>query len=221
MKRNIILIKLLVFKILIISLLSSCENNQNNKINFPQINLEDFRQVSFELTNDLGKINIFIPNELDTFFLWVNATDYRCGDKQQYRFANSNYDLIKESGWYYNFDYDTVIFYQLTFIHPLYLDCDTCINCKYDQEFLSNMLIQQESLNIGIKHLFYRIINFENHNFAIYIGRSNFKGKVNTFINLYALLKTQPLLIQFEYFGENEGDFINRMLISLQTLNIE
>ncbi|MBY0476743.1 MAG: hypothetical protein K2Q24_03790 [Chitinophagaceae bacterium] len=63
----------------------------------------------------LGLLTIKIPNKLDTFYQWWNTSDcIPCG-WMQYRFADSKYKAIAESGFFSDKEPDSL--YQLTIRH--------------------------------------------------------------------------------------------------------
>jgi hypothetical protein len=86
-----------LFAILIILFIISCNTNSELKDNSLL-----GRQWNIVLQNNLGTINLILPNRLDTFISWNQTSD--CGDgctHIDYRVQRKIMPIFKESGFYY------------------------------------------------------------------------------------------------------------------------
>lgn len=75
-----------------------------------------------ELSNQLGKMSILLPSEFDTLYTWVNFSDCDCCDIKMYRFASSNYSLLKETGMFHARIPDSL--FQFTIFHKAKRNCE-------------------------------------------------------------------------------------------------
>ena len=97
--------------ICIIVAISSCETNK----------IADSRLETFFLQDSLFSIDISVPIELDSFYTWIDSDDISCGHLRKYRFSDSKYPIIKESGFIHKTFPDSS--YRLTFSHIDKYDC--------------------------------------------------------------------------------------------------
>jgi hypothetical protein len=100
------------------------------------------------LNNKLGEIEIRLPTALDSTFSWINETDSYCTNRYMFRFANSKFPIMKETGFAYAKKADSL--YDFT-IEQRFPNCGKFENNGIDQVNLS--LSSTESLK-NIKYFF-------------------------------------------------------------------
>jgi hypothetical protein len=181
----------------------------------------DFRTETFVLQDSTTILEIRVPNELDTFHMWVDSDDTHCGDQKKYRFSNSDYPVFQESGFFHATHPDSS--YRMTFSHFANLDC-------YESSFTPDLIKMAKGLEQNAKK--------DSVDFVLYsteqkqIGTLDFytmKFKTDllprqkyqsTVIRSFVKADGIDLKVEFECASNNCDGFIERMTKSLESIRI-
>jgi hypothetical protein len=177
---------------------------------------KDYVTHNIDLKNNIGRLSISLPNELDTSYSWQDYSDTRCSDKEKHRFSNKNYSKYKESGFFKSIEYDSI--YQVTISQDMAPDCDD-INKKVDNEFLDLLIELNMVADPSTKLDQKKIIEINNRNYVIITTRS--KSDLDEYyMSINTIIKSQRVSIHFNCLAGDCGNFINRMKKSINTIKI-
>ncbi|SKC84996.1 hypothetical protein SAMN05660236_4777 [Ohtaekwangia koreensis] len=189
----------------------SCENSK----------ITDSRPEIFFLQDSLFRIEINVPMELDSFNTWVDYDDTSCGHLRKYRFSNSNYPIIQESGFIHKTSPDSS--YRLTFSHIDNYNCQDS-TWKVDLkgvvkglELRSKMDSVQFRLisldKVEINKLTFDILTFKTD----LLPRQKYQS-----ILIWGFTKVNgiDLKVEYECANKNCDSFIDKMNESLKSLRV-
>lgn len=186
----------------------SCRNN-------------DFRTESFVLQDSTTVLEIAVPNELDTFHVWVDKNDTRCGDEIKYRFSNSLFPVFEESGFFYAIYPDSS--YRLTVSHLVNLECDKS-PWPPDLEQMAKGL-EARSKHDSVEFIMYSTEHKNIQGIDFYTIR--FKTDLlpeqayqSTVIRSFFHTNGINLKVEFECASNNCDRFIERMNKSLESIRV-
>jgi hypothetical protein len=183
----------------------------------------DYSLRKFWLQDSLAFIQIYIPNELDTFYEWVHVSDDVCDDYHLYRFANKTYPTIAETGFYWERP-DSA--YQLSVYH---IDKYYCTH--------SSPLLDSGQLAIRIAHVINKykdqgdsilsingeVADYNGQRFIV-IGftalESYPKQRRASYLTAVTFIDSNFLAFNYTNSGSGCPDFINRMNVSLASIKI-
>lgn len=189
----------------------------------------DFFRHEIELSNQLGTVSALLPNELDTTYSWVNFSDCDCCDIKMYRFANSNYTLLKETGMFHAHLPDSL--YQFTIFHKVRRNCDGQwrITQNSVDSLVGLMNIRNAEAFVGgdsIVWLNKERLHIDKRDFILLAYRSKTAypyrdtGAV-TILEAITIVDNEVLNFVYECSGINCEGFIEKMTISLKSIHIE
>ncbi len=198
---------------------AACNTNKNNS-KIPS----DYIYRRFILQDSLALIEIYVPNELDTFFQWVHINDNVCDDYRKYRFANKYFSPLAETGFFYDSPDSS---YDFTVYHVDKYRCKE----KRSNHFDSTDLARKMSF-IKLKHADNGdSINDLSGEIADYNG-SEFLVIAYTSVQSYPVeFRAQYLqgatmidsnIVMFNYYtnASHQSNFIERMKFSLATVKV-
>lgn len=171
-----------------------------------------------ELINNLGTIELMLPARMDTFCSWVSVSCTKCDDRQQFRYADTDYDLALETG-FFNLDIPDSA-YQFTVSQNTRPECfevpDTFINAR----FIEDWEIQERLKNKQGEIYFLGLENYDGRDFAVMANKSS-KEDMNA-INLcaYTVVNGQLVGLVYSCFAVNCDGFVEQMKLSLETIEI-
>ena len=93
----------ILFFLFLILAFTSCDHPKK-----PYIEELTWPKRTVKLDNDLGILTIRLPEEFDTFYTFRYESDNICGDYKKYRFQNSKFPVLKESGGYISHTVDSL-----------------------------------------------------------------------------------------------------------------
>ncbi|MGZ5243141.1 MAG: hypothetical protein ACXWEY_04770 [Bacteroidia bacterium] len=96
------------------------------------------------LDNNLGVLTIWLPEEFDTSFKWMDVSDCRCCGTLKTRIQKSSFPIIKESGFFYGEEDLADSIYRFT-IEQAPKDCG-----KFKKIDFENILINQKTYIYGM-----------------------------------------------------------------------
>lgn len=199
-------------------LLSGCDYVDKISTDFSQ------NRKSIVLNNNLGEIDFFIPSSFDTLLIWENRSDCApCCDSFSYRWANSKFSLVKESGFFQNELTDSL--FQFTITHKKDLNCLSAI--EIDKETLLELtsIIEssyQEAFSDNLLWQIREIRNINNQLFIVY----GYSGKSSIGTEQYAILKAitkinnEDVHFTYECEASNCQRFIDSMIESMNSIKI-
>lgn len=92
------------------------------------------REETFEMQDKRFSVALLVPAEMDTFYSWVDVGDNSCDFQRKYRFSDSRYPIVEESGFFPDLPDSS---YSLTFWHIDKYDCRDVATGKFlDQDTL-------------------------------------------------------------------------------------
>jgi hypothetical protein len=183
----------------------------------------DFTLKKFMLQDSLAEIEIYLPNELDTFFQWMDESDNACDDYERYRFADKKYSPIAETGFFKEHA-DSV--YQLTVSHINNYRCITRIR-SIDSVGLGEQIEHMKEFHrvLGDSFLMFtaQIRNYDNYPFAVmvYSVNDNYSGKrLSVYLDACTIIDSSYIGFDYHTNGAAIAGFTNRMLQSISTVKI-
>jgi hypothetical protein len=105
----------IVSAIVMIAGCGSCQfrkNKEQKKVNYTGFYEKSIYLTSYYPIDSFGTLTSKILSRLDTFYQWHNFSDCNGCGSYMYRFAGQSYSLLRESGWTYLKEPDSI--YQLT-----------------------------------------------------------------------------------------------------------
>lgn len=186
-------------------------------------------QHKIELSNRIDKIYIQLPAEIDTAYTWINVSDCDCCDLKMYRFANSSYSLLKETGMFYTQIPDSL--FQLTISHKLRKNCNE--QWEITRNSVDSLANFMETKNaeafVGGDPIVWvnkELMKINNHVFILLAYKSKNAYPylmVGTPVVLEAttILDNEVLSFIYECSGRNCEDFVEKMMTSLKTIKFE
>lgn len=182
------------------------------------------RTETFETEGSKFIITLQVPLELDSFYTWVDWNDNNCGDTRKYRFSNSNYPIIKESGFFYKIWPDSS--YRLTFSHINKYDCkDVAIGKEIDLDIQEASMRDYAQKDSALFELFSKSRSEINGvKFTIFEFKTDVYPRQkypSTFISADIFIDSLEMHISYECAGNDCELFLPRMKKSLQTIKIE
>lgn len=177
----------------------------------------EFVGKTIDLKNDLGQLSISLPIDFDTSYSWMRYSDYRCGAQQLVRFANTNYSMLRETG-YLNLEIPDSL-YELTVSQPEHPECadpEYVIDQSYIDNHTSARLMENTKANFEINEL--RTIN--GRVFAVFAEVSTSRDMTNAYLQARTIIQGQVISLTFTCLRQDCRDFIQCMDKSLQTIEI-
>jgi hypothetical protein len=178
----------------------------------------DMTSRQIDLINNLGQISLLVPSNMDTFCTWVNTSDYDCGDKQQFRYSNSDYDLLLEAA--YNFFEVPDSMYQLTVAQPKYDKCKDYFKITIDNDFLEDWKALELINNPKTEILFADLEEFNDRQFAVMAERESMNGMNEISLIAFTVIEGQLVSLGYTCYASNCDGFIDDMKESLRTIKI-
>jgi hypothetical protein len=171
-----------------------------------------------ELINNIGTIELMLPAQMDTFCSWVNMSCTQCLDKQQFRYADTDYDVILETG---NFNFDSPdSAYQFTVSQDTRVKCfevqDTFINAR----FIENWEKGQRMNNQDVEIYFSGLENYDGRNFAVMANRTSSMDMNAINLSAYTVVNGQLICLAYSCLATNCDGFVEQMKLSLETIEI-
>lgn len=171
-----------------------------------------------ELKNNLGSLTFALPNSFDTTYKWTNFSDNRGDATELFRFANKKYALKKESGFFtIGGNYDSL--YQVTIVQDKYLenrDTNLRINADYLQHRIQVITENQPDENPDLK-----IIKINHRDFVVETSQKKLNSKENRYLSVSTIIDGQTLGITYQCLANNCDSFIEKMKLSLMSIQIK
>jgi hypothetical protein len=178
------------------------------------------RLEKFMMQDSVFSVEIEVPHELDSFFVWVDTDDHSCGMLRKYRFANSKYPILKESGFFHPEYPDSS--YSLTFFHIDKYECKDVFIGKTDLDSWVNIMTKRDSL-FELYYKSERKINDIEHSVIAYKMNMTEMGysypSVIIQSNIY--VDSVAMRIIYECVSKDCDNFVTRMKKSLQTIKVK
>lgn len=215
--------KLSIITIFFIYLLhSSCKNRENI-----------YTTTTFYTQDSLYKITFDKPLALDTFYSWKDEDDNGCSDEHKYRFSKKHFPHQREIGFFNRSFVDST--YRITLKHnegyrcrpakenEKYIETKNYLNFVY-----SKFKATDPKSNIDTLFQKHKII--KGRNFTLYAYRLKEDYQItNNYANGYfteyliaiTIIDGNYLEFTADCRTKNNGDFIQRMEKSFETINIE
>lgn len=173
-----------------------------------------FKSQRISLDNNLGNIQLFVPNDLDTFYSWIRYSDYSCGHKQMYRFSDRRFQLIKESGWIFNEKIDSLK--QITVSHALKSHCKERFASARSKKFEENLKYQ-----FGSDSSRKEIKNINGRDFYILTFTMESEARNIKNVTAITIIDSIRVDINFNCYAKDCKEFTNRINKSIESITIE
>jgi hypothetical protein len=196
-----------------LTLLFACGgNNQPNS-------LAGYKQKSVRLTNGLGIVSIYMPNEMDTFYSRVDFGEYHCAEVKYHRFVSKKYDccLYPSSDFGYQDLSDSV--YQLTIVQTYNKDCEQYITVNEDM--MRNIQNGYLGIDKGMPATpKYYLTDINGRKFIIRELRAKINGMDYQELCGFTDADGRQVKFIFKCYSKYAVNFIERMLASMKTIQI-
>jgi hypothetical protein len=172
-----------------------------------------------ELKNNIGQLTIALHQQIDTTYSWTNFSDNGCDHLEIYRLANKDYSLLKENGFIYTVQPDSL--YQLTISQNKELGCPDA-DFKIDEDFLNYMADKERSMDPRMTFEKQELRTINNRKYAILLYESILlKHQKNKVLKAYTKVDGELVLLEFVCYSSNCNDFVDSMEKSLKTIEIK
>jgi hypothetical protein len=196
-------------------LLASCTGNGGTKqetlpeeMKSQALDLSGYSKRNIVLINQLGRVSIYLPVAMDTFFTYADFGEYHCGETKQFRFASKKFNPVGIIDLSYSDPTDSV--YQGTIIQTYNKDCET--NTTIDEQLL-------KSLQKDKTHM-YTMIDVRGK--KVIVGVMELSLKETDVAEVTAITSVSGRMIKFLFQCHKKmaGNFTSQILTSLKTLEI-
>lgn len=170
-----------------------------------------------DLRNDLGRLTILLPSRFDTTFTWIDFSDNSCDDQYKYRYADSDYPLIQETGFIYELKEDSLFFFTIS-----HLKITGCSNNKseIEQDDLDLMVKRERVLNPQNKLTFQKLLTINNRKYAVIADHNRVGNLDHAYISARTIVDYQIISINYNCIMHDCMDFHETMMKSLKTIKI-
>lgn len=135
---------------------------------------DDYAPNTIDLNNNLGHLSISLPVEFDTSYSWTGNTDYRCGTRQLFRFVDTDYSMLQETGFLSADVPDSL--YQLTISQPKHKDCAD-LSDVVDNSYIDNYRAALLAQGITVEFAIAEIQSIKNRDFAVFATQTRMKNE--------------------------------------------
>jgi len=186
---------------------------------YPTTDLTGYIQKSIRLANGLGIVSVYLPAELDTFYTTVNYGEYHCAEIKLHRFVSKKYTCCLSSSSDYSYSDLSDSLYQFSITQTFNPDCEEFVNINAEvmKSVQDNYIAIDKNIAPQRKY-FMKEIN----------GQQFIISELSTTINnfdlreLVGITDANGRMVKFIYkcYCRNGGNFIERMMASLETIQI-
>jgi hypothetical protein len=184
---------------------------------------DDYHSRSFVAGESTLFIALDLPNELDTFQTWVDYSDVACAHQAKYRFSDSRFQLIKESGFMSSEYPDSS--YRVTFshVHP-FTECvdefpvDTIFDNLKSLE-LSAQAMREEFVGYDEGVIEANGINLHFVKFRTVLVPA--QKYPSTILRAFFVVKKAVYRVEYECARSNCDGFFERMENSLKSIKVK
>lgn len=177
----------------------------------------EYVNKTFELKNNIGSLSIFLPIDFDTSYTWTRYSDYHCGAQRLVRFANTNYSMLQETG-YFSLEVPDSL-YELTVSQPEYPEC-VCHDFVLDQSYIDNHLAARLMENTSARFEINELRTINQRVFAVFAETHAMKNMTNANLQATTVIDGQEIVLTFTCLRQDCSDFIKYMEESLNTIRI-
>jgi hypothetical protein len=207
----------LIFLTMFIYFFAGCQNSSSG-----------FKRQEINLSNELGIISIELPIQVDTFFSWVSTSDCApCCNEKMYRFADKDYSLLKETGFFYHKFPDSL--YQFTIRHKETRGCES--EWSISENSLDSIVSIKENQSLeafageeSIAWILREIRYIDKRMFLVfaYKEKSPFtRIEYSTILEAFTIQDDEILHFKYECTGNFCVDFISKMDESLKSIRFK
>jgi len=191
---------------------------------------EGYTKRIVKLRNGLGTVSIYLPAELDTFYIHRHSNDTPESDGPVYRFSSKRYGVYKDSveNWFIRTEHPDSL-YQFEIIqndYPNIYGSDISMT-----KALNGGLKEEIRLERGIKALEIKDTLINQREYVMYRKRlhefyfrdtikHDTAGFYNMNIDATTLINGYGISLSFQCYGKNFKNFFDKMDVSLRTLII-
>lgn len=181
---------------------------------------EGFAERTVQLENGIRPLTIDLPGSLDTFYTWDRTSDYWCGHEKMYRWADSHYSLIVESGFFSTESVDSL--FQFTITHPANNECHTCAsNADTDSTMLQGLIKKHLSHDLETKVYRSEVKRIKGMVFTIVSASRKRGGLDQAILEAHACISGQPIKLEFECMKPDCSGFLDQMYQSLLSVRTQ
>lgn len=183
-------------------------------------NLKGYSRRTIQLKNEIGTLSIYLPEEIDAFYQYKRYSDYKCADTYVFLFSNSNYTIDTSKDYIDSTPIDSL--YCLMIKQPLHQDCyekgyhiDSNFNDRkgmYMETITPHLSYNGEVLRINKRRFVIDIFSYKDYKDS---------SKLNSEVKASTIIENELLSLNFKCFRKDTAGFVNRMITSLKTLEID